>query len=178
MPWLGFFLLIGTAALLIGLGKSGRRLVTPFAPRGGISLQLAHVPPFALAVIRSWDQGGLIRLARGQIYADFVLIAFYASFFVFWCAYLAATLPPGSGLAWQYVAMAGEAAAVLAALFDIGENVGMLRLIRSYRGGLSLSGGLTKLVFVSASSKFTLFAASVLVVVVLIVEVLLARVLS
>jgi hypothetical protein len=132
MWWLGLLLLIGTVALLVRLGRSGRKLVTPFAPRGGVSLQLAKSPEFASTVIRSWDKAGVIRLARRQIYVDFLLIVFYSSLFVFACAQLQSAFP---------------------------------------------SGALTKLVFVSASSKFVLLAFSAVVALTLFIELVITRVL-
>jgi hypothetical protein len=178
MWWLGLFLLIGTAALLIALGKSGRRLVTPFAPRGGVSLQLANSPAFADSVIRSWEKAGVIRLARRQIYLDFVLIVFYSSLLVFACAELQWSLPDGGGPYWRSFALAGEVAAVLAALCDATENFGMLDLIATFRRPAPLRGALTKLVFVSASSKFILIALSAAAALTLFITLAITRVLS
>src|SRR5262249_38215774 len=160
MGWLCLFLLLGAATLMIGLGKSGRRLVTPFAPRGGVSLQLAKQPLFADAVIRSWQKAGVVRLARQQFSVDFLLIGFYIAFVVLASACLQLSLPDGGGLYWRSFALAGEVSAVLAALCDVAENFGMLDLIATFQKRVALSGVLTRVVFVSASSKFILLGCS------------------
>lgn len=120
----------GLAALALGLGMShiGGSLKTGGAPWGIISLELAHTPDQAQAVLASWDAGA--RVDAGLVVGlDFVFALSYVLFLSLMCMQLAGQL-----YSWHRVAaLVGVVlswAVVLAGVADVVENVALIQMLR------------------------------------------------
>jgi uncharacterized membrane protein YeiB len=165
MKWLGWLLVVGTLGFMLVLGATGRDLVTGEAPQGGVSLQLAATSAVAQDVITSWDTRGLMPAAKQQIYLDFPFIAFYVSLIMFACTQLRNRLRAQGVTNWERYAVTGSLAALGTGLADVVEDFAMLGELSKYESRVPLDDWLTMLTAVSASTKFVLLFASILLVI-------------
>lgn len=147
--------------LLIILNIIGLPLVTPAAPYGIISFELAQDEAHAIAVLASWDPPARLRAAF-SLGLDFLFIPIYTAALTLTCLWAARfrrerrRFPyslvmigmPGILLAWAQMG---------AGLLDVVENISLLRMLL---GGVSAPW--PKIASLCAFSKFGLLAAAIL----------------
>jgi hypothetical protein len=143
--WLALgLLLIATVTGLAALSIQGKRLQTPAAPYGGLSLQLAWSKEKAGNIIQSWEE--VKSVAYSQHYYDFIFLIIYPLFFSFSIVIL-------SDYVSGPVSMIGAALSwiVLVAMpLDAIENMLILRMLDTSQPALS------QLTTVLAALKWTL----------------------
>jgi len=160
MKWLGIALAIGTLVLTLILCGGNQRLITPEAPRGGLSLQFPESPGEARRIITSWQALDELGHAKAHIHLDFLFIPFYSGLMIFAC--LALRSPTC-----RRFAVPGAIIAAAAGAFDVLEDLGMLSLIDCVENGVTVTPWLTTVVYASAFSKFALLLLTVIAVVAL-----------
>lgn len=144
--------LAGTLALFLVFRVLNAPLVTPAAPGGIVTFELAGLPPASQAILDSWD-------ARARIYAAFGLGLDYLFMLCYALALALGTLLASGrhagGLA-TLGALAGWGS-LAAALFDAVENYALWRLLLD-----GVSGPWSGLGAVCAATKFALLALGLL----------------
>lgn len=147
-------LVIGTNVALVN---------EPLAPHGVVSLQFAGTTSEVKVILESWGaravatDGSAPRLmdsAHRVLWLDFPFMAAYATLFALLCGRLAADeLHRG---AWRTAHRSGVAAAWVAGLADLSENIAHLQLLRQFDAPAADS--LVRWAHVSASLKWTVIA--------------------
>jgi hypothetical protein len=156
LPFIGLSLL-----LLLILSLLGQPLITPAAPYGMISFELARDADHAQAVLDSWDQTARLRAAF-SVGLDYLFIPLYAITLTLSCLWAAhfrrerRRLPtllvmiglPGTLLAW------GQS---LAAGLDAIENVALARMLFG-----AVAAPWPQVASICAAAKFSLVAVGII----------------
>ena len=140
-------LVLVTGGVSYALGQQGKPLTTETLPNGILEIELPWSEERAAEVVASWEQGGLVPVARKQVYADFLFLLLYPLALGFACAWLAGNLSGrlaqlGFLLAWWVL---------LAGLLDAIENIAILQML-----GGSQGAPLPQIATIAAALKFTL----------------------
>ena len=117
-----FIFFLGTIVMIFVMAKTGSTLKTPAAHSGILDLEFAYNTSKTTPIIISWQQTGNIGAAKINTYWDFLFLFFYAGFLFFVCKKIAANSKGPVAKAGNIIAKA----ALLAGLFDVLENAGML----------------------------------------------------
>jgi hypothetical protein len=118
-----WFFLAAALAIMLVMGYVGEPLITPQAPAGIVSFELAGAPEQAQAILDSWDERAKLYAAFG-LGLDYLYMPAYSTAVGLGCLLAAAAL---LGAGWP-LARAGVPLAWgmwLAALFDGVENLGL-----------------------------------------------------
>ena len=126
-PWLGA--LVGlTVALLLALRSLDAALVTPAAPLGIVSFELAGDMQTAQRILDSWTAAGRVDAAIG-LGLDYLFLVSYSLTIALGCLKTGGALARrGSRLAAPHVALAR--AQGIAAALDAVENLALIQLLR------------------------------------------------
>lgn len=155
LPLVGLSLLMLLILNLIGLP-----LITPAAPYGIVSFELARDETQASAVLASWDQPARLRAAF-SLGLDFLFIPIYTCALTLTCLWAARfrrerrRLPswlvtigmPGIPIAWAQLG---------AGLLDVTENIALVRILLA-----GVSSPWPPIASICAFSKFSLLAAGI-----------------
>lgn len=123
-----FWIFLAAAlAIMLVMSSVGEPLITPQAPAGIVSFELAGTPAKAQAILDSWDERAKQYAAFG-LGLDYLYMPVYSTAIGLGCL-LAATALLGAGwpLAWAGVPLAWGM--WLAALFDGVENLGLTTML-------------------------------------------------
>ncbi|HLC35886.1 MAG TPA: hypothetical protein VJJ70_12935 [Anaerolineales bacterium] len=116
-----------TVAVMLVFNLIGAPTITPAAPQGIVSLQLAGSAEAAEGILASWDSAARLRAAFG-LGLDFLFPLLYAATIGSACVWAAGALRPvWPGLAAGGVLLAWEM--WLAALFDYLENIALTAIL-------------------------------------------------
>jgi hypothetical protein len=151
----GIVVLMLTVALMVVLGYRAQELKNAVAPQGIVSLEVAGSAAEAASIIASWKDPAA---AARQVYWDFAFILLY-SLSLFNIGLSASRRAGVNNL--PLLAAAARAAAwsgLLAGLFDMGENIGLLRELAGHA-----TDRLAAWTSFCATTKFTLVATSFVV---------------
>jgi hypothetical protein len=119
------FFLIGTAAMMMVMAKTGHVLKTPETPMGILNLEFAYNTAKTTLIINTWagiNHVDVITAARVNTYWDFLFLFFYAGFLFLACKKIAANTSGSFSKAGNKLAKG----ALWAGFLDIFENMGML----------------------------------------------------
>lgn len=119
------FFLIGTAAMMMVMAKTGDVLKTPTTPMGILNLEFAYNTAKTTPIINSWagiSSADVITAAKQNTYWDFLFLFFYAGFLFLACKKIAANTSGAFAKAGNIIAKG----ALWAGFLDIIENAGML----------------------------------------------------
>ncbi len=118
---------LGTVAVMLVFNVTGAPTITPAAPQGIVSLELAGSAEAAGSILASWNAAASLRAAFG-LGLDFLFALLYAVTIGAACVWAArAFRPVWPGLAAGGVLLAWEMG--LAALFDYLENIALLAIL-------------------------------------------------
>lgn len=126
------FLVAGTIGFFLLLRFQGK-LTTDKTPMGIVSLELAHQSDTVQAITTSWNEAGLTRNAKNNVWIDFLFIPFYAMLFYTLCGSISVRmqgLPAKLGVFTAF-------GSLVAGLLDIGENILMLFSLNGYYNQIS-----------------------------------------
>jgi hypothetical protein len=152
--------------LLCGAGVIGTNAALindTVAPHGVVSLQFAHTVSEARAILETWGGGAmasddspprLMDTAYRVLWLDFPFMAAYTVLFALLCGRLAAAERHRS--VWRSAAHWGVAAAWVAGLADLSENIAHLKLLDQLAA--PAADMLVRWAWLSASLKWTLIA--------------------
>jgi len=125
--WFWLAAVLATGAVILVFNSTGAPTITPAAPQGIVSLQLAGSVEAAERILASWDGAAKLRAAFG-LGLDFLFPLLYAATLGSACVWAArAFRRVWPGLAAGGVLLAWEMG--LAALFDYLENVALLAIL-------------------------------------------------
>ena len=142
-------LLVGTVVMFVILRWQGKSLeIAEHSPAGIVSLELSATPAVAGQVLNAWD-GPNIQVARRNILLEFIFIFFYSWFYYTLCGNIAVRQDQG----WSRVGVLLAIGSMVAALFNVFENILMLFTLRGAYTSFSLLATTT-----FASLKFFLLA--------------------
>lgn len=111
--------------MMVVMSKSGAVLKTATTPQGILNLEFAYNTSQTKNIINAWqlsNQPEKLQAAIINTFFDFVFLFFYAGFLFLACKKIAATIKGPVAKAGNYIARA----ALLAGIFDVLENTGML----------------------------------------------------
>lgn len=121
--------------MMVVMAKTGAPLKTPATPLGILDLEFAYDSSKAAAVINAWmpvdASPGIIPAAKTNTYFDFLFLFFYSFFLFLACRRIA----DHSGGLIQKAGNLIASGALLAGLFDIIENLGMLVTLGGHVSG-------------------------------------------
>lgn len=151
--------------LLCGAGVIGTNaaLINSVAPHGVVSLQFASTVSEARAILETWGWGAaatdgnaprLMDTAYRVLWLDFPFMAAYTALFALLCGRLAADERHRG--AWRMASRSGVAAAWVAGLADLSENIAHLKLLDQLDA--PAADMLVRWAWLSASLKWTLIA--------------------
>ena len=144
----GLFLpAVGSVLMFVVLRTQGAPLKTLLSPRGIIDLEFADTPARLTALLAQWN----LHVVTLNIWLDFLFIIAYTLFLSFASIRCAEKWPPASMPAKAGLFFARLA--YLAGLFDIAENIFMLRSVAGYFTATSL-----QITVYCASAKFIIAA--------------------
>ena len=116
-----FFLLAGTILFFLLLRFQGK-LETTNSPLGIVSLEMAHNANTIRDINTSWEDEGMTKQAKANVWIDFFFIPFYAMLFYTLCGSISTRMqgfPAKLGVLLAF-------GSLVAGLFDMAENVLML----------------------------------------------------
>lgn len=154
------------ATLLCGalvIGTNVALINDSVAPHGVVSLQFAGTVGEAKAILETWGWGAvatdgnaprLMDTAHRVLWLDFPFMAAYTALFVLLCGRLAADERHRG--AWRMASRSGVAAAWVAGLADLSENIAHLKLLDQLDA--PAADMLVRWAWLSASLKWTLIA--------------------
>lgn len=152
------FLLAGTLLFFILLRIQGAALIQPYAPAGIVSFELASNAKTLEKLLIAYQLDHLIKAVRFNIFIDFFFIPFYAFLFYTLSGKIAVSL---KGIVARIGAVIAFMA-LLAGIFDIGENILMLL------ASMDIYSNLTAiLTCVFASIKFGLLGLNIIFILLL-----------
>ena len=140
-------LVIITVGVSYGLSRQGKPLSTDKIHNGILAIEAPWSTERASEVVASWQQKGLLRIARKQVYYDFLFLALYPLALSILCAWLAGSLPEKWGLLGILVSWG----VLLAGPLDAIENIAILRML-----GGSQETPVPQIATIAAAVKFTL----------------------
>lgn len=117
-----FFLVAGTLFFFSILRFQGDGLITPYADKGIVSLELANTQLKVAHILYGWKSDGLVYKFRNNILIDFLFIPFYVMLFYTLCGSISVRLnsiPAKLGVLLAFFSL-------IAGLFDVCENILML----------------------------------------------------
>ena len=126
-----FLFFAGTIGMIFIMSDTGKTLSQPAAtPHGILHLELAYNKASTDTIMKAWETGGSgmidnIAAAKNNTHWDFVFLFFYGGFLFLFCRQLAGSFNGFLKKAGNIFAVA----ALLAALLDVGENIGMLQTL-------------------------------------------------
>lgn len=126
------FLLAGTLLFFLVLRFQGK-LESKDAPKGIISLEMAHESVTIDSIISSWIADGKLQRAKANIWIDFLFIPFYALLFYTLCGSISVRMngiPAKLGVLLAFGSM-------VAGLFDLMENILMLFSLQGHYNNFS-----------------------------------------
>ena len=127
-------LLVGTVVMFLILRWQGKSLeIAEHSPAGIVSLELSATPAVAGQVLNAWD-GSNIQVARRNILLEFIFIFFYSWFYYTLCGNIAVR----QDQAWSRVGVLLAIGSMVAALFNVFENILMLFTLRGAYSSFSL----------------------------------------
>ena len=127
-------LFIGTIAMIVVMAKTGATLKTPVTPKGILDLEFAYTTAKTTVVTEAWANNNFINnitVAKINTCFDFIFLFFY-SFFLFFTNKKIAEISSGK---FGTIGLIIAKGALLAGLFDIAENVGMLITLSGFSSG-------------------------------------------
>lgn len=145
--------LIGTILTQVVVFRTGTTLKTTETPIGVINLEFAYNTIRTDAIMKSWSMAnGIdnIKVVKINTYYDFLFLFFYAGFLFLACKKIATLNTNKTGL---WIARG----ALLAGLFDVFENFGMLYTLSGHNNNL-----VTLFTAIFASIKFLLVIIAIL----------------
>lgn len=154
------FFILGTIAMILVMGKTGKPLKTPSTPAGIVNLEFAYNKKKVDSVFKAWEintPSSKINVAKTNTYWDFLFIFFYAGLLYLASKKLSGIYRTGTGFE-----KAGKRIAVLAlnaGLLDVIENGCMLQLLNG-----NMQNWLATTATVCASVKFTFLFIAVMYV--------------
>jgi hypothetical protein len=125
------FFFLGTLAMMVVMLKTGATLTTDATPLGIMDLEFAYNTTKTSAVLNAWAptaQTDNIAVARINTYWDFLFMVFYGGFLFLACKKMARSLKDPVAKAGNLIAKA----VILALIFDLIENSGMLLTLNNY----------------------------------------------
>lgn len=125
------FFFIGTLVMIYVMAQSGAVLKTHATPLGILNLEFAYNSTQTKNIIQAWQaasQQGNVQAAIYNTCFDFLFLFFYAGFLFLACKKIAATTTGPVAKAGNIIARA----ALLAGIFDVLENTGMLLTLHGY----------------------------------------------
>lgn len=154
------FFILGTIAMIIVMGKTGKPLKTTSTPAGILNLEFAFSKKNVDSVFKGWQintPSSKIDTAKTNTYWDFLFIFFYSGLLFLWSRKLSGTYRDGTGFnkAGKLIAKLALAAGVL----DIIENICMLQSLNG-----NVTDGFAITAAICASVKFTFALIAVMYV--------------
>jgi hypothetical protein len=141
-------LIVAFAVLSAALIYTGRPLMTPAAPFGIVSFQVAFSEERSLAILGSWDNAAR-DAAMDNLLLDFPYLVVYAWILSLLCRNAATPATPAMSRAGRILARY----VWLAAVFDVVENFALLhQLTGNVTGTAALTAG------IAACAKFSIIA--------------------
>jgi len=151
------FLLVGTLLFFLLLRYQGNNLVTPYSPKGIVSLELAGTKPATTEIISGWKHDGRGHSLRNNLLIDFCFIPFYVMLFYTLCGSISVRLD----------SIAAKLGVLLAFFILIGGGFDVLENILMMLAYLEIYNTLTvKATFSFAILKFILISLSIIYVIV------------
>ena len=144
-------LVLITVGVAYGLRLQGKPLSTDKLPKGILAIELPWTAERAFEVVASWEQKGLLGIAREQVYYDFLFLVLYPFTLSILCAWLAGSVPPK----WTITGMLVSWAVLLSGPLDAIENIAILRMLRG-----SQNAPAPQIASIAAAIKFTLVFAA------------------
>lgn len=154
------FFILGTVAMIIVMGKTGKPLKTTSTPMGIVNLEFAYNTVKVDSVFKAWDAGSVnskIDIAKTNTYWDFLFIVFYAGLFFLWSRHLSNIYREGTGF--NKAGKLFAKLALTAGMLDVIENICMLQSLNG-----NTSNGFTLIATVCASLKFCFLFVTVMYV--------------
>ena len=151
------FLLVGTLLLFLLLRFQGNNLVTPYSPKGIVSLELAGNEPATTTIISGWQNDGRGHSLRNNLLIDFLFIPFYVMLFYTLCGSISVRLDSIAaklGVLLAFFILIGGA-------FDVLENLLMMLAYLGIYNTLTV-----KATYSFAILKFILISLSIIYVIV------------
>lgn len=155
----------GTLVMIYVMTKTGAPLKTLETPGGIVDLEFAYNKTQANIVLDAWKiptPKDLIAAAKHNTYLDFIFIFFYAGFLFTLSKYLTGFFKGLLTIVGRYMATA----ALLAGLFDVIENIGMLATLNDHQHDLVLLFtflfSLAKWLLVAAVAGYSIVASLIL----------------
>ncbi len=152
------FFIIGTVAMIIVMGKTGKPLKTAATPNGIVNLEFAYNTSKIDSVFKAWKSGtpeSKVETAKTNTYWDFVFIFFYSGLLFLSCNQVVKIYRHNGALynAGKVIAKL----AVIAGVLDIIENCCMLQSLAG-----NSSNVLALAAAVCAAVKFTFIIVAIL----------------
>jgi len=113
------------------MAQTGVALKTPATPQGIVNLEFAYNTALTKFIINAWQSTGQpnnVFTAIVNTRYDFLFLFFYAGFLFFACKRIAVNMQGPVAKAGNIIARA----AILAGIFDVFENLGMLLTLHGY----------------------------------------------
>lgn len=148
---------LATLVMFLILAGINQPLMTPFAPKGIVSLQMAADAKHTLSILASWGEHGLL-WAQASLWLDFLFVAAFVATLFMLTNYLLEDRP---GVRERKVGHWVKAAFIGSGLSDITENALLLNNLSAPTDTLSMTAS------VFALLKFTLLilgAAGLLII--------------
>lgn len=154
------FFILGTIAMILVMGRTGKPLKTPSTPSGILHLEFAYDTARVNNTLAAWkttEHPDTLNTARVNTYWDFLFIFFYSGLLFLASRKLSGIYTEGTGFnkAGKRIAQL----ALLAGVLDIIENSCMLQSLNG-----NLQNWLALTATVCASVKFTLVLVAVMYV--------------
>ncbi len=144
------FFILGTIAMIIVMGKTGKPLKTPLTTAGIVNLEFAYNTVKVDSVFKAWDYGSTsskIDIAKANTYWDFLFIFFYAGLLFLWSRHLSDIYRDGTGF--NKAGKLFAKLALTAGLLDVIENICMLQSLNG-----NINNGFALTATICASLKF------------------------
>lgn len=133
---------LATLVLFLVLAGINQPLMTPFAPKGIVSLQLAANAEHTLAILASWGDHGLI-WAQASLWLDFLFVAAFVVTLILLTNYLLEDRP---GVRERKMGHWVKAAFIGAGLSDITENALLLNNLSAPTDTISMTASVCALI--------------------------------